>query len=310
MAGAGGVGGYYGARLCERGHDVRFLARGPNLEALRERGLLVRSDFGDVVLPAVRAVGTGAESGPVDAILVCVKAYDNEAAAQAVAGAVARGTSICSLQNGVENEAFFGERFPDATVLGGVARVEAFLESPGVVVQRGRISSITVGAFRPQDRPAARALADALAGGPDPVDLADDVRSALWFKLLIIAGIGGVTAYARCSIGELRADPDLRALMVDVFREVDAVAGALRIPLPPDPVDMMVNSVDHLLDPSFKSSMCRDVERGRPLEVGSLNGAVVRFGDRVGVPTPANRRILDALLPLHREALARRGSGP
>jgi 2-dehydropantoate 2-reductase len=144
VAGTGGVGGYYGARLAATGEDVRFMARGATLAALRERGLEVRSDFGDIRLPRVQAVEHGSESGPVDAVLFTVKTYDNEEAASAASGVVADGTAICSLQNGVDSAGFLRDRFPQAVVLGGTSRIEAFVEAPGVVVQRGPQTDLTV----------------------------------------------------------------------------------------------------------------------------------------------------------------------
>jgi 2-dehydropantoate 2-reductase len=306
IAGTGGVGGYYGARLLEAGHDVWFLARGQNLEALRLWGLTVRTEHGDARFNSVCATSKGAEAGPVEAMLFCVKTYDNESTALAVQGAVGDGTIVCSLQNGVGSEDFLSRSFPQAVVLGGVARLEAWLESPAVVVQRGPQTDLTVGGFRDEDWPSAAKLADAFSGTATPVTVADDILAALWFKLLGICGVGGVTAYCRCPIGEVRQDERLRPLLVSIFEEVAAVAMARQIDMPPDPAGIVLAYVDNVLDPKLKSSMCRDVEQGRPLEIESLNGAVVRFGAELGIPTPANQRIVDALLPLHRAALKRR----
>jgi 2-dehydropantoate 2-reductase len=312
IAGAGGVGGYLGARLSQAGNDVTFLARGRTLAALRANGLSVRSDHGDVHLERVSAIERAdAEpaSAPADAVLFCVKNYDNDSAADAVAGAVGPATILCSFQNGVESAGFLRERFPEATVLGGVARIEAWTLEPGVIEQRGAFTSLTVGAFGAEHRADADGLARAFAGSPTQVDVTDDIASALWFKLLIIAGIGGVTASYRSAIGDVRSDPERHGLLVDVFTEADAVATAHGSTLPPDPVGMMVNTVDQLLPPEFMSSMCRDVLAGRPLEVEWLNGAVVRFGAERGIAAPANERILDELLPLHRRAMADRARG-
>jgi 2-dehydropantoate 2-reductase len=306
VAGTGGVGGYYGGRLLDAGHDVRFLARGENLRAMRSHGLTVRATSGDLRFDTVNAVSDAAEAGPVEAILFCVKTYDNVSTADAAAGAVAPGTIICSLQNGIDNERFLAGRFPEAVVLGGVARIEAWVDSPGVVVQRGGLADMTVGAYRVEDRAAAASLAEAFAVTPVPATVSEDIEGALWFKLLVIAGLGGATAYGRCSIGAVRSDPALRRLLVGAFEEVEAVAAAKAISLPPDPIQTVLTSVDNYLDPAAKSSMCRDVERGRPLEVEAINGAVAREGEATGVPTPANSRILDALLPLHDAATAAR----
>jgi 2-dehydropantoate 2-reductase len=306
VAGTGGVGGYYGARLLANGHDVWFLARGENLKALRTHGLTVLSSFGDLRFDEVQAVEDGADAGPVDAVLFCVKTYDNDSAAHAVAAAVQPGTAICSLQNGVENEWFLSGRFPRAPVIGGVARLESWLEAPGVIVQRGGLADLVIGAFRPEDGGAAESLARGFEGTSVPIRVTDDIDSALWFKLLVIAGIGGVTAYCRCPVGKLRSDDGLMSLLVRAMEEVERVAGARKVALPPDPVQTVLASVSSALDPQAKSSMCRDVEHGRPLEVEAINGAVVRFGAETGIDTPANRTILDRLLPLHRAAMAGR----
>lgn len=306
VAGTGGVGGYYGARLAAAGHEVWFLSRGSRLAALRERGLEVRSDHGDLRLPVVNATDDGAAAGPVEAVLFCVKGYDNEAGAASIARAVVAGTSITSLQNGVENEAFLAARFPQAVILGGVARIEAWQESPGVVVQRGPQTELIVGSFQPQDRPAAAALGAAFDGTGVPFTVSDDIESALWFKLMSICCVGGVTAYCRCPIGRAREDERLRALMVAVLHEVGAVARARRVSLPPDPEATLLRYFDEMLDPGFKSSMCRDAEAGRPLEIEALNGAIVRLGQALGIQTPANSAITDELLPLHLEAMASR----
>jgi 2-dehydropantoate 2-reductase len=309
VAGTGGVGGYFGARLLATGHDVAFLARGENLKALRTHGLTVVSPFGDLRFDGIDAVEDGGDTGPVDAVLFCVKTYDNESAADAIAPAVQSGTTVCSLQNGVENEWFLSGRFPRATIIGGVARLESWLDAPGVVVQRGLLADVVLGAFRERDREAADKLGRAFEGTPIPVQVTEDIQMALWFKLLVIAGIGGVTAFCRCPIGAVRRDEALLSLMARTMEETEAVATARGIGLPPDAVSMVQANVASAMDPEAKSSMCRDVERGRPLEVEAINGAVVRFGAEAGLATPANREILDRLLPVHRRALRARTAG-
>jgi 2-dehydropantoate 2-reductase len=308
IAGTGGLGGYFGARLQQTGNDVWFLARGDNLAALRTHGLRLRSDFGDLDLSSVRAIADAGEIGaPVDAVLFSAKAYDNDAMADMVASAVGPRTSITSVQNGVESSEFLHGRFPRATILGGVARVEGWKEGPGEFRQRGPNNKLVVGPFRPGDRPAVDALGAAFAGSPVVYEAADDIESQLWFKMMSICCVGGITAYCRCPIGQGRTDPILRPLMGSIAGEVAAVGAARGITFPvPDPVPWVLGYIDEVLRPELKASMCRDVEAGRPLEVQWLNGAIVRFGDAAGIPTPGNRTILDALLPLHEAALAAR----
>jgi 2-dehydropantoate 2-reductase len=213
---------------------------------------------------------------------------------------------VCSLQNGVDNEAFLGGRFPEATIIGGTSRIEAFIVEPGVVAQRGHQSELTIGAFSDDARPAAERLAADVEPSGVPITITDDIQAALWLKLVVITGLGGVTAYAHGTIGDVLDSLELDRLLRDVLAETDAVARALGIAIPPGLADSVHAYAEHQLASDFSSSMARDVERGRPLEVESLNGAVVRYGREAGVPTPANQQVVDALLPLHHRALAAR----
>ena len=304
VVGTGGVGGYYGARLADAGNDVRLVARGANLEALRRNGLELRSDFGDVRIPAVQAAEK--VDTPADAVLICVKTYDNDSAAEAIEHAVGDGTILCSLQNGVDNEVFFSERFPKATVIAGTTRIVAWLEEPGVVEQRGPDVTVTLAPFEASDMPAAERLRDAFAEAEVPIHVSPDAHTILWLKLAGIASVGTLTAYGRTTISNVLADPDLSKLMGDVCSEVVAVAAARGITLP-DGICETILGYARSMREEFNSSMARDIEAGRPLEVESITGAIVAAGEKAGVPTPANRRILDDLLPLHRAALAERG---
>jgi 2-dehydropantoate 2-reductase len=303
IVGTGGVGGYFGGRLAQAGHDVWFLARGRNLEALRSGGLHVRSVHGDFDLAVVRASERTEEA--VDAVLICVKTYDNESAADALDGAVAPGTDLVSLQNGVDNERFWGDRFPDGTVIAGTARIVAWLEEPGLVVQRGADVMVALGTFDDADVPKAEKLAQAFRDAMIEVGVYPDAQSALWLKLAGIVSVGTITAYGRCTIGEAFASPELSKLMEEAARETEDVARARGIALPPGASDAILGYARAMIQ-DFNSSMARDLEAGRPLEIEALSGAVVRYGEQVGVPTPANRTFLDALLPIHQEALARR----
>ena len=306
IAGTGGVGGYFGARLQQAGNDVWFLARGDNLaRAARTTASGCAATSATRDLSPVRAVADAAEvGGPVDAVLFCVKAYDDDAMADAIAPASARD---------VDHVAPERRREPRRSLRSGSPRRSSWAAWPASRAGRKRRASSTSAARTTswssarsgrRTGPAVEALGAAFAGTPVVFEAADDIESQLWFKLMGICCVGGITAYCRCPIGVGRADPVLRPLMESIAGEVAAVAAARGIVFPvPDPVPTVLRYIDEVLRPELKASMCRDVEAGRPLEVGWLNGAVVRFGERAGVPTPANRRILDALLPLHREAL-------
>src|ERR1700751_2412423 len=142
--GAGGVGGYFGARLTQAGAEVHFLARGAHLRALREHGLRVRSVKGDFEVQAP-ATDDPADVGPCDFVLFSVKTFDTDAAAARLGPLVGDGTAVVSLQNGVENEEKLARAVGEDHVMGGAAFIFAGIAEPGVIAHSGGPASITFG---------------------------------------------------------------------------------------------------------------------------------------------------------------------
>jgi 2-dehydropantoate 2-reductase len=173
------------------------------------------------------------------------------------------------------------------------------------VVQRGADVAVALGTFDAADTPRAEELAGAIRETGIEAGVYADAQASLWLKLAGIVSVGTVTAYGRCTIGEAFASPELSKLMEDAARETEAVARARGINLPSGASDAILGYARAMIQ-DFNSSMARDLEAGRPLEIEALSGAVVRYGEETGVPTHANRTFLDALLPVHREAMARR----
>ena len=170
--GAGAVGGYLGSRLAAAKADVHLIARGAHLAALQERGLTLVTPDGVITTP-VWATDDPSKVGPVDLVLFCVKSYDTESAAQRLGPLMRQGTSVISLQNGVDNEAKLAAAVGAENVLGGAAYILASIESPGVI--RSGTARIVVGELR-VGPPTARvqAIVDlARAGGIEATAVAD-----------------------------------------------------------------------------------------------------------------------------------------
>ena len=294
VIGAGGVGGYFGGLLAKSGQDVRFLARGEHLRALRERGLRVRSVHGDFELPSVHATDRPEELGQADLVLFTVKTYDTERAAAQVRPAVRPGTAVLTFQNGVDNPERIDHVLGAGTAMGGTVHIETTIAEPGVIAQTSPMRRVVFGEMdgrRTERAERVRAAFD--AAGLEPT-LSDNIRKALWEKFLFIVGMSGLTTLTRSPVGEVLAVPELREMLAQAFAETAAVARAERVELDPDPVGRMM-AFAHNLKPSMKSSMQRDLERGRRLEVESINGTVARLGAKQGIPTPVNACIYACL---------------
>jgi 2-dehydropantoate 2-reductase len=294
VIGAGGVGGYFGGLLQKSGQDVAFLARGEHLRALQERGLRVRSVHGDFELPSVRATDRPEKLGQPDLVLFTVKTYDTESAAAQIRPAVGPNTAVLTFQNGVDNPERIDRVLGAGTAMGGTVHIETTIAEPGVIAQTSPIRRVALGELdgRPSER--AERARDAFQAAGLEATLSDNIRKALWEKFLFIVGMSGLSTLTRSPVGVVLAVPEVREMLAQAFAETAAVAEAEGVALDPDPVGRMMAFAQNL-KPSMKSSMQRDLERGRRLEVESINGTVVRLGRAHGIPTPVNACIYACL---------------
>ena len=296
VLGSGGIGGYYGALLAKGGHDVVFVARGAHLEALQRRGLTVQTPAGHSTLP-VTAVADTRSVDPVEFVLFCVKSYDTESAARLLEPLMAGNTTVLTLQNGLDNAAAIAAVVGPGAVLAGAVYVALQLAGPGVIRHTGGNGQIVFGEPGGTVTGRAQRVAAAFQLSGVPHAVSTDINRVLWEKFLFISGVGGVTALARSGIGPLLASPEGRALLTASCGEIAAVGQAEGRPLPPDAVDAVLAQAA-MLPGEWRSSMARDLQDGRRLEVDALSGAVVRRGLTHGIPTPVHQTIA-ACLSLH-----------
>ncbi len=296
IIGAGGIGGYYGACLAKAGEDVVFLARGAHLQALRDRGLTVRTPTGESTL-SVTAVADPAAVGPVDLVLFCVKSYDTQVAAESLRSLAGPQTLVLTLQNGLDNVEKIASVVGVENVLVGSVYMALQLVAPGVIAHSAGEGKIVFGQLTggPTDR--TRSIIAAFQHAGVPCELSSDMSRILWEKFQFIAGIGGITALGRSGIGAILANAEGQDLLTASCAEVVAVARAEGVELGSDAVARAVRQAE-ALPPQWRSSMARDLEDGRRLEVEALSGAVVRRGLKHSVPTPVHQTIA-ACLSIH-----------
>lgn len=296
VMGAGGVGGYFGAQLARAGHEVAFVARGRHLAALREHGLTVESAVGPVQSMAVVATDSPADLAPVDVVMFCVKLWDVEAAAAALAPLLAAGGVAIPFQNGVESHEMLKRVLGAEQVAGGVAQIGAVIRAPGVIGHTGTMAKLRVGAFG--GGPQARLREFVAAGKAAGIDIeyVDDIRRALWEKFVFLVAMSGATALARQPIGVVRADADLRAVLDASMRETVAVAATQGVGFDEKFVERQMAFVDNL-PAEMRTSMLNDLVAGNRLEAPWLAGAVARLAAAAGVPAPVNATIYAALKP-------------
>jgi 2-dehydropantoate 2-reductase len=296
VIGAGGTGGYFGGLLARAGEDVTFIARGANLEAIRARGLTVESRIAGTFTVPVRATDDPGEVGPVDLILFCVKTYDTDAAAEGARPLLRPGTTLLSLQNGIDNEERIARAAGHSAGLGAAAYVVSAIKAPGVVAQTAGPGKIVLGELGGGKSERTDRLRDALHRAGIAAEVHPDIRAVLWQKFLFICAFSGVTAVTRLPIGTVLADPVTRELFRRTSEEVEAISRAGRIDLPADCVEQAVTQAV-AVEPWGRGSLYGDLVGGRRLELESLNGKVVSLGREYGVETPLNFALYAALRP-------------
>lgn len=301
VMGSGAVGGYYGGLLAHTGQDVTFIARGAHLAALRTSGLQVKSVHGDFTIAPAQVTDTPAEVGQVNLVLVCVKTPNTDEAAKAIKPMVGPDTTVVSLQNGIDAAERIGAIVGMEHMVGGATWLSSAIEAPGVIRQISQFRRIVVGELDGRITPRVQALFEVLKGTGATVELSDNIVKVVWTKFLFIASISGVGSITRLGIGDYRAVPETRTVLVSLMHEVEAVARASGTALDRDVVEQTLALVDNAA-PHIKPSMQLDVEAGRRSEVDSIIGVICRKGRELAVPTPLADVVYAALLPLELKA--------
>ena len=299
--GAGGLGGFYGARLACAGNDVAFIARGAHLAAMRERGLHVSSPLGDMHLPEPVATDNPADIGPVDLVLVAVKTWQIPEAGAAMGPLIGERTLVLPFLNGVEASDELAAAVGAERVLGGLSKVFSKIEAPGVIHHFTPNVFVAFGELDGAGSERVRALVDMFSAAGVDAEVSPAIRVELWKKLLLVSSWAGLGALARSPMGVMREQPETRALIGRSMDEGLAVARA----------------TGHAVDAAYKNemwafyrtmpadataSMQRDIMDGRPSELDAWNGAICRFGARAEIETPVHSFTYHTLLPMERRA--------
>jgi len=293
VMGAGAIGCYYGGMLARAGRDVTLIGRPQHVEAMQRAGLRLQTKAFDEQVRVQASTEPQAVRG-AKLILFCVKSQDTETAGAALRPHVERDAAIVTLQNGFDNAerlaALLGREVVPAAVYAAVE-----MAGPGHVCHHGR-GELVIGRSA-----ASAAIADVFASAGVAIEVSDNVSGVLWAKLIANCAYNALSAITQLPYGELVQGAGIPAVMRDIVDECLAVARAAGIEVPGDQHEA-VRRIAQTMAGQF-SSTAQDLARGKKTEIEHLNGVVVRKGEALGVPTPANR-MLWALVKLA-EAKAR-----
>ena len=282
VMGAGAVGCYYGAMLARAGHEVVLIGRPAHVEAVRANGLRLETKAFDERVRLDASTHAEAVQG-AGLVLFCVKSTDTESAAAEIGPHLAPDALVLTLQNGVDNADRLRTVLPDHQVAAAVVYVATEMAGPGHLRHHGR-GELVIAPSRSSER-----VAQLLAAAGVPTEISGNVRGSLWAKLVLNCAYNALSAIARLPYGELVKGQGVAEAIRDVVTECLAVAKADGVAIPGD-TDAAVRAIAESM-PSQYSSTAQDLARGRASEIDHLNGFVVRRGEALGVPTPANRML-------------------
>lgn len=300
--GAGAVGCYLGGRLAQSVDEVIFIARGKHLQAMKKDGLKIDSINGDFIVNPVRATDNPEDVGIVDMVLVTVKAWQVSDAAKSMKPMVGPETYVLPIQNGVEAPSQLAAILGNEHVLGGLCAFISYVVEPGHICHAGTDPIIRFGELDNNRSDRVNLLNDMFERTPGiTANIPSDINVAMWQKFLLITAWSGLGAITRVPVGIFRSQPETRQLLEKTMIEIYEVARARNIDLPENVIAKTLEFID-ALPSGGTASMQRDIMDGKPSELESQAGAVVRLGQEVGIETPVSNFIYSSLLPMERQA--------
>ncbi len=303
VVGAGAIGGYLGVRLSLAGEEVTFIARGPNLAAIRASGMkLIAEDGTEARTTVARAVEKMSDAGPHDTVLLTVKAHQVAAVAPDLRHLCHADTAIVTMQNGIpwwyfykhggqyeghpvrsaDPDGIIGRSIDPARIIGSVVYPAANLLAPGVVqVVEG--NRFTLGELDGSTTPRVEAIAASLVKARFKAPVIGDIRSEIWLKLWGNLSFNPISALTHATLLDICQFPLTRGLATQMMTEAEAVASKLGVTFRVS-IERRIAGAEKV--GAHKTSMLQDVEHGRPIEIEALVGSVVELGALTATPTP------------------------
>jgi 2-dehydropantoate 2-reductase len=284
VIGAGSTGGYLGGRLALAGRDVTFLVRPARAEKLREAGLRIVSPRGDATVRP-KLVTAGKIDGPYDVVLLTVKGYQLDTAIENMAPAIGPEIMILPVLNGMRHMDILGQRFSPHNLIGCALKVATVLGEDGRIIQLTPMQDIVYGEWDGTTSPRIGKLHEFISASGFDARISPHIQRDMWEKWILLAAVGGISCLMRGMIGQIEAAPNGAGFASQFLDEVVAVVRAVGTP----PTEAFVASARQQVTAKgspLASSMYRDLQQNRSVEVETIIGDLWRLGQKAGIATP------------------------
>jgi 2-dehydropantoate 2-reductase len=304
VLGAGALGCALGSVLTEGGHEVWLVNRGrAHVDAMNQHGLKVREKGVDryvKVHAATTCAGIDMRTGDVDLIIVLVKSFHTQEAIASAKPILGQDTVVLSLQNGLGHEDILAEAVGEERVLAGKTYAGGVLIGAGHIIGGTQGKDTHIGELNGEVTPRVTRIAEVFNQAGLLTYVSKNIMGTMWDKLLVNVATGALSGITRLTYGELYKLPEVEACAVAAVAEAMAVGKAKGVALTvTDPHQPWVKAAAGL-PAEFKASMLQSLEKGSVTEIDFVNGAVVRWGAKLGVPTPVNQTLVACMKGVER----------
>lgn len=300
VIGAGAVGGYFGGKLTQAGFDVTFIARGKTLEAIKNKGLQIKSINGDFVVHPKVTDNINNLKNP-DLIILGVKSWQVIDIAKQIKPILTKKTMVLPLQNGADNAEKLLSVLNKESVLAGFCKIVSKVDAPGIINHFAYDPEIVFGEYDNKITGRIKNIKTVLDKAKINNTIPGDIHLDIWKKFLFIVTVSGIGALTRSVFGVMREDEGVRQIMYQTANEIVAIANAKGINLTNNDVETVLKVIDNL-DYNTTASMQRDIMEGRPSELENFNGYIVKMGKDLHITTPVNSFTYHCLLPMEKKA--------
>lgn len=288
VLGAGALGGYFGGMLIKGGADVTFLVRPARAAQLQRDGLVVKLQDGGELRTQVNTVQQGQLEGTYDVVLLCCKAYDLDAAIDAVAPGMGEQSVVVPLLNGVRHLDVLTEKFGRQRVLGGLTIINAALLPDGTIQQsQVRVNITAIGELDGGPSSRCTGVKTALEAGGLAVQLPDNIIAMMWEKFYTFCGSATIASLTRSRAGVIARAPTGASFVSAVIEECTRVATALgHPPIPAFNAAAQLAALFAQKGSTYGPSLLIDMEDGRPTEGEHTIGDLAERAAKAGISAP------------------------
>jgi 2-dehydropantoate 2-reductase len=292
--GSGGIGGFLGGLLSKSGSNVHFIARGSHLDAIKGKGLQIKSVHGDFMIqPASVSEEVPSDFDP-QYIFICTKSWALPEVARNISQILTQNTVVVFFQNGINNFEVLSEYLPSSSLIPATIKVVSTIDSPGVIIQKSQVKDIQIGEMDGQLTDRCQNLQRLLADATLNVTISSDINLELWKKFIFISAFSGMTALTQKTIGVIMQDDVLRRQYHDCLQETYDVAKCSGVAVSDEIVSQLISFSENL-ESNLSSSLHEDIKNNKKSELDTLTGVVVELGKKYGISTPVNQLIYQSL---------------